>query len=211
MCVVYQTLNMTQDILTGDEAMASGEEKSSLIWTAKQPVITSSVVMRQMIMALGAGVLFLVLLILIISPGAIISVLPVLAGVFVVLVTIGVLVAGAIQILTKGGPEAMYEISATGVRYAAGSDSRMINAATLAGSLATGTLTGTGGSLLNISRESESIRWDEVGSITIQKRERTILIRRKILISPMLLTCTPDNFETVVDLIKRYAPSGTLH
>ncbi len=103
-------------------------------------------------MALGAGVLFHVLLILIISPGATIFVLPFLTGIFVVLVAIGVLFAGP--------------------------DSRMINTTTHAKSLATGSPSGTDASLINLSWESESIGWDKVGSVTIQIRERTILIKR---------------------------------
>ncbi|WP_319578515.1 hypothetical protein [uncultured Methanospirillum sp.] len=44
--------------------------------------------------------------------------------------------------------------------------------------MTTGSPSGTWGSLINISRESESIGWDKAGSVTIQIRERTILIKR---------------------------------
>jgi len=64
-----------------------------------------------------------------------------------------------------------------------------------------------GGSLISISRESQFIRWKDIRSITPYESQHSILIRTRELVYPMGVFCTPENFSTALDLIRKYAPN----
>ena len=170
---------------------AQSSSQDSLVWTAQIPVITSSVVVRQLGMALGGG--FLVVFVI-----------------WAFLFGLSLFIAGIYQKATKGGPDAVFAVTPEGIGYAAGETIKKINRLTAIGSVAGGSLTGLGGSMINISREMDSIPWDEIRSISYQNQERTIVVYRKVLISPIMLACTKENFSQVKELISRYAPPGTI-
>ncbi len=189
---------------------AHSSSQDSLVWTAQIPVITSSVVVKQLGMALGAGFLVVFVIILLTAPGAAISIIPILFAIWLFLYGLSLGIAALYQKATKGGPDAVFAVTPEGIGYAAGDTIKKINRLTAIGSLAGGSLTGAGGSLINISREMDSIAWDDIRSISYQNRERTIVVYRKILISPVMLACTKENFSQVKELIARYAPAGTI-
>jgi hypothetical protein len=161
-------------------------------------------------MALGAGFLVVFVIILLTAPGAAISIIPILFAIWLFLYGLSLGIAALYQKATKGGPDAVFAVTPEGIGYAAGDTIKKINRLTAIGSLAGGSLTGAGGSLINISREMDSIAWDDIRSISYQNRERTIVVYRKILISPVMLACTKENFSQVKELIARYAPAGTI-
>jgi len=101
-------------------------------------------------------------------------------------------------------------VTPEGIGYAAGETMKKVNQLTAIGSVAGGSLSGLGGSILNISREKDSVIWDDIRLISYQNRERTIVVYRKTLISPIMLVCTIENFSRVKELISRYAPPGTI-
>ena len=189
---------------------AQSSSQDSLVWTAQIPVITSSVVVKQLGMALGGGFLVVFIIILLTSPGAALSVAPILFVIWLFLFGLSLGIATIYQTATKGGPDALFAVTPEGIGYAAGETMKNVNRLTAIGSVAGGSLSGLGGSMINISREMDSIKWDDIRSISYQNRERTIVVYRKILISPIMLACTKENFSQVKDLISRYAPPGTI-
>jgi hypothetical protein len=178
----------------------------SLFWTTKAPVISSRPVVTQLIIAFGAGFLFIMILLFILDPGAAMSALPYVLGTVLFLIILGLIIAAALQFFTKGGMTTDFAITPEGIGYRAGKESKVINRATLAGTAIGGSLSGAGGSLINISREMDFMPWDEMRSITVYPRERTLLFYRKALIFPFSLTCTPENFEQAKTLVRKYAP-----
>ena len=184
--------------------------QDSLVWTAQIPVITSSVVVKQLGMVLGGGFLVVFLIILFAHPGAALSFAPILFVIWLFLFGLSLGIAGVYQKATKGGPDAVFAVTPEGIEYAAGETMKKVNRLTAIGSVAGGSLSGLGGSMINISREKDSVTWDDIRSISYQDRERTIVVYRKNLISPIMLACTIENFSRVKELISRYAPPGTI-
>lgn len=182
-------------------------EPGSLAWSARMPVVTSPVVVRQLVIALGAGALFVALLM--VAMGSFFA-LPWIAGIFLFLIVLALVIGGAIQFFSKGGPMGEFAITSEGVGYHAGKESKTLNRATLVGSAIGGSLAGTGGSLINISREMESMRWDEMRSVTVDRRDRSILFYRRTLFRPIVVYGTEENFDRAVALVERYATSAVL-
>jgi len=177
-----------------------------LVWSGKMPIATSTIVMKQLILVFLAGFGFVALLILVIDPGAFLAILPPLGGILLFFIALAVLISVVLQVSTRGGLDADFAITRKGIGYRAGKTSRDINTATLLGSAAGGSLAGTGGSLINISREMDFMEWKEMRSVTVYERERGLVFTRKPLIFPLALWCTPENFATALDLVRRYAP-----
>ena len=188
-----------------DTVMGEGE----IIWETHIPVVTSSIAMKQLAMALGAGILFVAIIMAVLDFSSFLSLIVPLLAVYLFLLAIGIIVAIVIQAGTKGGPLGQFAVVKEGVGYNAGSASRMINLATLGGSAIGGSLAGAGGSLINIAREMDFIEWKDVRSATARTSDRSIVFYRKELISPIALYCTKENFDTVVSMVRQYAPEGT--
>lgn len=184
--------------------------QDSLVWTSKIPVITSSVFVKQSSMAVGGGILVLFLFILLIDPEAALSLAPFLFVLWLFLFGTIMGIGLIYQIVTKGGPDALFKITPEGISYDAGKSMKKVNQLTTIGSILLGSLSGLGASMMNKSRETAFITWDQIRSISYQNRERTVLVYRKILIGPILLACTKENFSQVKELISRYAPPGTI-
>lgn len=177
-----------------------------LVWSGKMPIATSTIVMKQLILVFLAGFGFVALLILVIDPGAFLAILPPLGGILLFFIVLAVLISVMLQAWTRGGLDADFAITRKGIGYRAGKTSRDINIAMLAGSVLGGSLPGTGGSLINISREMDFMEWKEMRSVTVYERERGLVFTRKAFIFPLALWCTPENFATALDLVRRYGP-----
>jgi hypothetical protein len=179
-----------------------------IFWSNKMGVITSTVVIKQLILAFGGGCLFVLIILLAANPSAAAAFVPVIAAIFGFFVILGLIIAAAIHFGSGGGPEGFFAVTPKGVGYRAGKLSKDINRATLIGSAVGGSLTGAGGSLVNISRELDFMDWKEIRSATAYTRDRTILLYRKVLFSPIILYCTPENFDAVINYIREHAPDA---
>jgi mannose/fructose/N-acetylgalactosamine-specific phosphotransferase system component IID len=163
-----------------------------------------------MIMAFGIAFLFLIVLLLIVDVNAGLAAAPTILGLFLFFVILGLVIAAAIQFFSKGGLTTEFAVTPEGVGYRAGKESELINRATLAGTVLGGSLAGAGGSIVNITREMDFMRWDEVRSITVYPKEKSLVFSRRSLIFPFVLYCTPENFERVKALARKYAPGARL-
>ncbi len=184
----------------------SDVEEEGLIWTAKSQVITSRPVVSQIIMAFGLACLIVLAFLFILDVDAGLAAAPYIFGIMIAFIVLGLIIAAAIQYFTRGGPDTDFAVTKDGIGYRAGKESKAINRATLAGTAIGGSVAGAGGSLINISREMDFMSWDEMRSITVYPRERSLLFYRKMLIFPFMLYCTPENFETVKGLVRKFAP-----
>jgi hypothetical protein len=201
-----EPLSLHRDAKEGSENVIQTDE--GFVWDAHTPVVTSSIAMKQMVIALGAGILFLAIILGIVDFNAMLSITPVLLVLFLVLVVIGIIVAAALQAVTKGGPVATFAVIKKGIGYRAGPVSQAINLATLGGAAVTGSLSAAGGSLINVSREMDFIAWKDMRSVTARTSDRSIVVYWKELISPVAVYCTKENFEPVISMVREHAPEG---
>jgi hypothetical protein len=183
-------------------------EGEGLLWTTKAPVISSRPVVTQLIMVFVIACLIVLAFIFILDIDAGLAAAPYILGIMVFFIVLGLIIAAAIQFFTKGGLLTEFAATPEGIGYRAGKGSKAINRATLAGTAVGGSLAGAGGSLINISREMDFMRWDEVRNITVYPRERPLVFYRRALIFPFALYCTPENFEQVKTLARKYAPDA---
>jgi hypothetical protein len=179
-------------------------------WGTKTPVVTSTIVVKQLILALGAGILLVFIILALADISAALGAAPVLIGLFLFFVVLALIIAAGIQFFTKGGPYMEYAVTREGIGYRAGDESRALNRATLIGTAIGGSLSGTGGSLINIAREMDFMSWDEIRSATAYRRDHSILLYRKALVSPFAVYCTPEIFERLIALIRERAPQARL-
>ncbi|MBN1167806.1 MAG: hypothetical protein JXA44_11845 [Methanospirillaceae archaeon] len=193
--------------LTGNSEEINAD---SLFWKGKIPIVTSSVVVKQLAIILGFGTLFLFFLFLLLDPTTALSIIPGLIFIWIALYLLCLVVGAILQGSTKGGPEAQFAITPEGVGYSAGATIQKLNRLIALGSATRGSLSGTGISMMNIARETDVIMWNEVRSISFQDREQTIVVYRKIFIHPIMLACTAENYEKARELISQYAPPGTI-
>ncbi|MEM2124276.1 MAG: hypothetical protein QXL43_02940 [Methanolinea sp.] len=207
-----------KELHTGETCPACGNKGNKgrdeggevLLWTRKAPVISSRPVVTQLGMALGIAFLLVIILVTLVDVNAGIAAAPYIAGLFVFFVILSLAIAAAVQFISKGGLTTEFAVTPEGVGYRAGKESGLINRATLAGTVLGGSISGAGGSMVNITREMDFMRWDEVRSITIYPRERSIVFSRKWLIFPFAIYCTPENFEQVTALARKYAPKARI-
>lgn len=196
--------------LCGETVKELKEQGIDLYWGRKAPVIGSSIVVKQLILCIGAGMLFVFVILAIADISATLGAAPVLFALFLFIVMMALIIAAAMQFFTKGGPYMEFAVTRKGVGYKAGDESKAINTATLIGSALGGSLSGTGGSLINIAREMGFMDWDEIRSATGYRRDHSILFYRKVLVSPFAFYCTPENFEEVLSLVRERAPQATV-
>jgi len=103
-----------------------------------------------------------------------------------------------------------YAVTRKGIGYKAGDETKAINTLTLIGSALGGSLSGTGGSLINIAREMDFMEWKEIRSATGYRRDHSILFYRKALVNPFAFHCTPETFEKVLALVRERAPKASV-
>lgn len=188
-----------------DDMRAAGVD---LYWGKKTPVIGSIIVVKQLVLVFGAGILFVFAILALADPASALGAAPALAGIFIFFIVLALLIAAAIQFFTRGGPYVEFAVTREGIGYRAGDESRALNTATLVGGALGGSLTATGGSLVNITREMDFMGWDEIRSATAYRRDRSVLLYRKALIAPFAIYCIPENFEKVVSLVRERAPQA---
>lgn len=177
----------------------------ALLWTTKAPVISSRPVVTQLVIAFGSGFLFVMAFLFILDVESAVILAPYVIATAGFIIVLGLIIAAAMQFFTKGGMTTDFAVTPEGIGYRAGKESKAINRATLAGTAIGGSLAGAGGSMINISREMDFMSWAEVKSITVYPRERSLVFYRRALIFPFALYCTPENFEQVKALARKYA------
>lgn len=195
-------------MLTGP-AQGAGEARSSipeecLSWERKIPLITNPYLVLQCIfIPLGIGVLLGLFFWLITGAGEMLVMFLILGG-FLAILFLFVMVV--LHLVTHGGLSTTFFIGSKGVAHSAGSTTRSLNRASTGGSVLLGSMGGTGAGMLAMSQEENMLRWEEVRYISVFPRVRSVVLRSKYLISPVVLYCTEKNFDAVLTMIRTYAP-----
>jgi hypothetical protein len=188
---------------SGDAATAAGSPEL-LTWDRKIPLITNPWLILQCIaIPLGIAIVFGTLFSLITESWEMLVLFLVLGGGLAGLMLIILLV---LQIVTGGGLLTTFFISDEGVAYRAGSVTRTIDRVAGGGSAVLGSLSGTGTGMLAISQEENMLSWQDVRYISLYPGVRSLVLRSKYLISPVVLYCTEENWSRILSMVHRYAP-----
>ena len=168
--------------------MIAKTPENALVWSRVVPLVTNTVVVKDLLLvlfvpALIAGILFTVI---VGSAAMLLLFLAIGTGLFI----IGLVTMTVLQLGGSGGLNTFFYISDEGVAYKAGKGTELLNRAATVGSLVMGSAAGTGSGLLAISGEANTLFWGNVRYVTIHTRLKMILLRSPNLISPIALYCT---------------------
>ncbi len=186
--------------------MVAKTPENVLAWSRVVPLVTNTVVLKDLLLvllgpALIAGILFTVI---VGSAAMLLLFLAIGTGLFI----LGLVIMTVLQLGSGGGLNTFFYISDEGVAYKAGKGTELLNRAATVGSLVMGSAAGTGSGLLAISGEANTLFWGNVRYVTIHTRLKMILLRSPNLISPIALYCTDENFPVVVEMIRKYTPGS---
>ena len=177
-----------------------------LSWERKIPLITNPyLVLQGIAIPLGIGVA-LGLVFWLISGEQDMLLLFVVLGGFLALLFLFVMLV--LQIVTGGGLLTTFYISGEGVAYKAGNTTRNLDRAATAGSVLMGSMGGTGAGLLAMSQECNLLEWNNIRYISVYPSVRSLVFRSPLLISPVVLYCTEENFPRVLAMTRMHAPAG---
>ncbi len=182
---------------------AGGETGEYLSWERKIPLITNPFLVLQCIaIPLGIGI-FLGLLFWIFTGARDMLLLFGVLGGFLAFLFLFVMLV--LQIVTGGGLLTTFFISSEGVAHKAGGTTSSLNRAATAGSVLMGSMGGTGAGLLAMSQECNVLEWNDIRYISVYPSVRSLVFRSPLLIGPVVLYCTEENFSRVLTMAKEYA------
>jgi hypothetical protein len=177
-----------------------------LSWERKIPLITNPyLVLQGIAIPLGIGVALGLVFWLMTGEQDMLLLFIVLGGFLALLFLFVMLV---LQIVTGGGLLTTFYISSEGVAYRAGSTTRNLDRAATAGSVLMGSMGGTGAGLLAMSQEGNLLEWNNIRYISVYPSVRSLVFRSPLLISPVVLYCTEENFPRVLAMTRMHAPAG---
>jgi hypothetical protein len=198
-----------EPVPTGETAPrdpAGTEPEERISWERKIPLITNPyLVLQGIALPLGIGVILGLIFWLITGTREMFLMFVVLGG---FLAMVFLLVMLVLQIVTGGGLLTTFFISSEGVAHKAGSTTRNLDTAATAGSVLLGSVGGTGTGLLAMSQEYNTLEWNKIRYITVYPAVRSIVFRSPLLISPVALYCTQENFFPVLAMVRKYAPAA---
>jgi hypothetical protein len=82
-----------------------------------------------------------------------------------------------------------------------------LNRAATAGSMLPGSTGGTGAGLVAMSQEYNVPEWKDIRYISVYPSVRSLVFRSPLLISPVVLYCTEENFSRVPAIARKHAPA----
>lgn len=175
-----------------------------LSWERKIPLITNPYLVIQCIaVPSGIGIVLGLIFWLITGAQEMFLMFGVLGG-FLALVFLLVLLV--LQIVTGGGLLTTFFISSEGVAHKAGTMTGSLDRAATAGSVLLGSMGGTGAGLLAMSQECNVLEWKDIRYISVYPSVRSLVFRSPLLISPVVLYCTEENFSRVRAMARKHAP-----
>ena len=203
--VIAQPSGNCGQTASGQEGNATGH----MSWNRKIPLITNPYLVLQCIF-IPLGIAIVIGSFLSIITGGewdlLVMFLIIGAGLSVLML----IIMFVLQIVTGGGLETEFFISAEGVAHKAGSTTRALDRASAGGSAVLGSMAGTGAGMLAMSQENNMLPWEDVRYVSVYPRVRSMVFRSKYLIGPVVLYCTDENFPVVLALVKKYAPPVAL-
>ncbi|RQD82065.1 hypothetical protein D5R95_07700 [Methanosalsum natronophilum] len=188
--------------------MDEDQAQEPITWTAKVPII-DSVILKQIVFAVFLASLFVLIILLVIDYRNYLDYLLVFAGLFSFLLILLGVSAGVLHLITRGGFMTEFKVDKVGVYSEQGKTSQKLGQLAIIGGILgipagnrSAGMTTAGAGLISRSRESEFMGWTEMRNAVIYRDKRMIQVNRKSRFTPMLLKCTPDNFDTVSHYIR---------
>jgi hypothetical protein len=178
--------------------------REEIAWSNKIPLATNRAVLRDMVLLFFVSSLLMGGFISLITGVWEFLLMACLIGVGLFILAFVVMVV--LQLGSGGGLQTGFYISDEGVAYRAGEGTQILDRVATVGSAAAGSPGGTGGGLLAISAESNTLFWKDVRDVTVDEQLRMIQLRPTWLIHPVPLYCTMENFPAVLAMVKKYLP-----
>lgn len=195
--------------LKGERRMESALPE--LRWHRKVPLINNRVLWRDLAVVIAGSLIILFLILAVVTGGEDLwSLLQVAVLVLCIMLALMAIAIPVLWVLTLGGPEAEFSISSRGIGYEAGKRSKTINSGIVAAGALAGSLNTAGAGMIAKSQEALFISWKEVRSVKIYRKQRVIYVRPKILVGPIALYCTPDNFSQAETMVREYVPADKI-
>jgi hypothetical protein len=178
-----------------------------LAWTFDIPLINNILLIRDLVIAFGIGLAFIVVLLTVVSgawsePGGLFELGKLIA------LLVGILFACFLitVLLLKNRIQTHFFISRDGAGYASANASQnsLPAAVVVAGALAKSPRT-MGAGMLASAEQSGLSSWDDVTRVTIHPRQYAIDLKSSTDIKPIRLYCTKENFKKAAELVKNYA------
>ncbi len=179
--------------------------KNPIMWNAEIKLLSNSVVIRQLFMALAVSNLFVLSLILILD--AIEGNLTFHGALRYFLISLGIMgflsLLGVLAMVVVYGNryEYKYVINDKGVKSETVGGTRKKNNIINFLCLLSGKPTAAGAGMIAASRQSELVKWEKVDNYTSNAKKFEIMLRRKGR-TIMLICCTPDNYQSVLRLVE---------
>lgn len=185
------------------EDLCKDDFVDNIVWNYRMPLIKNAVMWRDILLALGIPVVLLGLFLLFLSGGEdIVMIIMAVTLIALILAALAIIAVIILFILYRGGVEMTFSLNEKGIGYEAGKRSRDINKGLAMAGAMSGSPTAAGAGMLAASRDSNFIKWEDVGSVKIHRRQRVIYVRSKMLIDPIALYCTHGNFHIVEDMVR---------
>lgn len=164
-------------------------------WQASVPIFRHTVILKQMVLAIGLPFGLVMLVILLTSKGS--RDTPYALGLIVALLTLTFLF---IMVVYRGRHEAEFVLDGNGVRYRTQAretkTNRLVNGLSIVLGLASGRPTIAGVGMMAQARQETYLPWNRIRKVSYQPRNHTILLRGSPM-EPIALFCTPENYEAV--------------
>lgn len=188
--------------------MLSEEFREKITWEKQIPLFSNYVVIKQLAAVILIPAFLIMVFLVILEPGMIFDAFMIFLLLAAILGVLALISMAMIQVATRGGLLAVFTLDHSGMYYDAGKNSKSLNRLTTIGGILAGSPSILGGSMINISRESEFMSWDEVKGINAYDSQKTVVAFRKSLVSPIGIFCSDENYEYVKDYIKKHLPKG---
>ena len=191
-------------LAASDRIPGNPGEGDFLTWERKIPLITNPwLVLQCVAIPLGIGLVLGILFSSITGSGEMLLMFLAIGGGLAFLMLVILLI---LQLVTGGGLLTTFVVSSEGVACHAGSTTRNLDRIAAGGSALLGSLSGTGAGMLAVSAEDSLLTWPEIRYISLFPGVRSLVLRSKYLINPVVLYCTEENYARVLSLVKRFAP-----
>lgn len=177
--------------------------KNSITWNTELPLLTSPVIIRQLIFVLVASTLFVLVFVLALDAfeGNLTWESFMRYLIYALLILGGLSFLAMIVILVFYGNRYEYKftLDETGVTSETVGGTRKKNAIVNLLLVLSGRPGPAGAGLIGASRQSEMVKWEKVESISVDPQKLEIVLRRKVR-AIMLIRCTPENYQAVLQM-----------
>lgn len=182
-----------------------------ITWTGRAAFAKNPLVYRGYLILFVLAAIFGVLISIVTGTIMMLYLLIIIA---IVLILLFILASIIMDWVSVGGIEIQGFVNKEGVAHRAGSGTRMVNRGSLLFGIlsmlggARSGLTAFGGSLLATSQEENSIPWKDVTSVKVYPKNRVIVLRDVTYVNGVVLYCTKENFDRVLDIIQQNIPKA---